>query len=76
MIIDKTLQELEYARGRKIEELEGTPIRKLEEIDPRESLVFWARPTDAVRDLVQEVQARLAELDPGIPLYLFSSNFC
>lgn len=33
--------------------------------DPRYCLVFWARPTNAVKELVAELQGRVREIVPG-----------
>ena len=33
--------------------------------DQRHNLVFWARPTEAIIQLVREVQTRLKEVAPG-----------
>lgn len=33
--------------------------------DPRNCLVFWARPTKAVKDLVGEIQRRIRTIVPG-----------
>ncbi|KAL7275359.1 hypothetical protein RUND412_001695 [Rhizina undulata] len=67
--VDEILQELEYVHGkRSIPELEGKNHRKRDvaEIDPRNCLVFWARPTSEVQDLVGKVQVMLKELAPDI----------
>lgn len=34
--------------------------------DPRNCLVFWARPTTAVKSLIASVQSRLHEAVPGM----------
>lgn len=73
VIVDKTLQELEHVRCvREIPELAGQAKRSPELVDPRNCLVFWARPTDAVLDLVGAVQEKLRELAPG--LFIFFSG--
>lgn len=67
VIVDKTLQELEYLHGaREIPELAGQPKRSPVLVDPRNCLVFWARPTSAVQDLIGVVQEKLRQLAPGL----------
>lgn len=67
VIVDKTLQELEYLHGaREIPELTGRPKRSPALVDPRNCLVFWARPTSAVQDLIGVVQEKLRQLAPGL----------
>ncbi|RPA99616.1 hypothetical protein L873DRAFT_896606 [Choiromyces venosus 120613-1] len=65
VIVDKTLQELEYARGNKgIIQLAGKPVQDLQEVDPRVCLVLWIRPTQQIKDLVKTIQERLIDLAP------------
>jgi hypothetical protein len=68
--IDYILQELEYTRGKNAAVTyafpENAPKRSEAEIDPRNCLVFWARPTEVVMDLLQRIQLRLKELAPDI----------
>lgn len=67
IMVDKTLQELEYVHCvRDVPELTGQPRRSPALVDPRNCLVFWARPTSAVQDLVGAVQEKLRELAPGL----------
>ncbi|KAH0613447.1 uncharacterized protein H6S33_005333 [Morchella sextelata] len=65
MSVDPILQELVHAAGtQRIPELEqaGREKRRQDEIDTRNCLTFWARPTAAVREMVGEVQGRLRKL--------------
>ncbi|CUS09221.1 unnamed protein product [Tuber aestivum] len=50
MIADKTLRELEYARGNAITEPTGQPLRDPLEIDPRVCLTLWVHPTKKIKD--------------------------
>ena len=67
--VDPILQELEYARGSPAAQyaFPGSPRKRGEdEIDPRNCLVFWARPTKPVMDLIGRIQLRLKELAPDL----------
>ncbi|KAH8151828.1 uncharacterized protein LAJ45_03820 [Morchella importuna] len=65
MSVDPILQELVYAAGtHRIPELEAAARekRRPDEIDTRNCLTFWARPTAQVREMIGEVQARIRKL--------------
>lgn len=69
MSVDPILQELVYAAGtQRIPELEAAAHvkRRPQDIDPRNCLTFWARPTAVVREMAGEVQARLRKLCDGL----------
>ncbi|KAI5858470.1 RNA ligase/cyclic nucleotide phosphodiesterase [Tricharina praecox] len=67
--IDPILQELEYTRDSPAVQyaFPGSPRKRREdEIDPRNCLVYWARPTVPVMDLIGLIQLKLKELAPDL----------
>lgn len=53
-------------------------LRKLEDptidpgfVDPRNCLVFWARPPEHVRALVGEIQTKLKNISPSMLNFFF-----
>jgi vesicle-fusing ATPase len=44
-------------------------------VDPRHCLVFWGRPTQAVKDLIHRVQKELQTVAPSkLPCFLTSNR--
>lgn len=41
-------------------------------VDPRHCLVFWARPTEAVRSLIAQIQLKLLVAAPSMRPYFIS----
>jgi len=68
--IDPILRELEYVKGNAAATASlgdpPPPKRSEDEIDPRNCIVFWARPTTAVMDLIGSVQEKLKAFAPDL----------
>lgn len=67
--VDPILRELEYVRGSPAAAyafVGSAEKRSKDAIDPRNCLVFWARPPATVMDLIHRIQARLKTFAPDL----------